>query len=625
MNAAAWIFVSILQEQVCLFETPVPRIIRDQCQTRSQGVALVRGAERWSYGELENAATQLAHYLRSRGAGPEQVVALALERSPEFVAAALGVMKAGAAYLPMDPAHPDERLRFMLRDAGVRLLITKGSVAHRFAGVEVELVLLDDDRDAIKAQPTELAEVELRPDSLAYVVYTSGSTGEPKGVEVTHRSLSNLVSWHARAFDLDESDRATFQAGVGFDAAVWEIWPHLAVGAAIHLPDESTRLSAEALRAWVVQNRITISFAPTALAEQLIALNWPPTTSLRFLLAGADTLHRYPRQNLPFTLVNNYGPTECTVVATSGIVQPRPDGCQALPSIGAPIDNVTVRILGDEWREVADNASGEIYIGGAGVARGYRNRPELTTERFVTLDGERMYRTGDLGRRLPNGEIAFLGRVDDQVKIRGYRIELGEVNSVLSEQAAVQASAVIAREDAPGEKRLVAYVVPAAGASRDEQRLREAIRRRLPDHMEPSAFVWMDALPLTPNGKIDRAALPAPNHGEGEFIAPRTLIEDQLTEIISDTLKVPRVSVHDDFFHLGAHSLLGAQIIARVRNVFGAELKLLDVFDAPTVAQLSLKIEEALTRQLVEMSDAEVNAALATFNDGLFRCQPESC
>ncbi len=601
--------MSSLQQQPSVFDTPIPGIITEQARARPDAPALVRGFEQWSYGDLEHTASQLAKHLRLRGAGPDMVIALALERSPEFVAAALAVMKCGAAYLPMGLTHPAERLRFMARDASVRLVVTKQDSAHRFAGADVDAILLDAERDVISAHSAEQPNVELRSDALAYVIYTSGSTGEPKGVEVTHGNLSNLVSWHARAFDLDESDRASFQAAIGFDAAVWEIWSHLAVGAAVHLPDEATRLSAEAFRDWLVKNRITISFVPTLLAEQLIALSWPQKTALRFLLTGADTLHRFPRPNLPFALVNNYGPTECTVVATSGVVPPTLQQSETLPSIGKPIDQVRIHILDQHGRAVADGAAGEIYIGGAGVARGYRNRAELTAERFIIRAGERMYRTGDLGRRLRNGQISFLGRGDDQVKIRGYRIELGEINSVLNQQPGVQTSAVIARED--GEKRLVAYVVPAAGAQRDEQRLRDAIRQRLPDYMEPSAFVWMDALPLTPNGKIDRAALPPPSTVDGEFAAPRTLIEDQLTGIITEFLKVPRVSVHDDFFHLGAHSLLGAQIIARVRNVFGAELKLLDVFDAPSVAQLSVKIEEVLTNQLAEMSDADVNAALA--------------
>jgi amino acid adenylation domain-containing protein len=549
------------------------------------------------------------------------LVGLCLDRSPQFVIAALAIMQCGAAYLPMDLAHPAERLRFIVKDAAVRLLVTQRNFADRFVDLDARIVALDEEKSAISQQPTQLPDLKQGIDSLAYVIYTSGSTGRPKGVEVTHRNLSNLVTWHVGAFDLDPSARATFQAGVGFDAAVWEIWPALAAGSALYLPDESTRVSAESLRDWLVDHQVTISFVPTAMAEQLIALPWPAGSALRFLLTGADTLHRYPPAGLPFSLINNYGPTECTVVATSGLIaadRPR-DG---LPSIGSPIDNVRIHILDEQLRKVPEGVPGEIYIGGDGVARGYRNRPDLTAERFIAnpfnSEEGRLYRTGDLGRTLANGEIAFLGRLDDQIKIRGYRIELNEINAVLNEHPSVQASVVIAREDVPGDKRLVAYMVPVAGSQRDEQSLRELIRQRLPDYMEPVAFVWMESLPLTPNGKVDRAALPRPSvescSRAGEFIAPRTPVEEALAGIIMEVLKLPRVSMDDDFFHLGAHSLLGAQVVARVRGVFGTELKLLDVFDAPTVAELSVRIEQALTLQLNAMTEAEVDAALAALN-----------
>jgi amino acid adenylation domain-containing protein len=603
------------------FEQLVPRMIAAQARLNPDGIALVVGSETLTYGELELRASRLANYLRSLGAGPEVLVGLCLERSPQFVIAALAIMQSGAAYLPMDLAHPAERLRFIVKDAAVRLLVTEGNCAERFAGLEARIVALDTEESAIGQQPTQAPEVKPGIDSLAYVIYTSGSTGRPKGVEITHRNLSNLVAWHVAAFDHDSSTRSTFLSGVGFDAAVWEIWPALTVGSALYLPDEETRLSAEALRDWLIEHQISISFVPTALAEQLIALPWPAEAALRFLLTGADTLHRYPAAGLPFALVNNYGPTECTVVATSiAIAADRPrDG---LPPIGFPIENFRIHILDEQLREVRKGLPGEIYIGGDGVARGYRNRPDLTAERFIldpfSSEGGRLYRTGDLGRALANGEIAFLGRIDDQIKIRGHRIELNEINALLNEHPSVQASVVIAREDVPGDKRLIAYTVPTAGAQQDEQGLRELIRRRLPDYMEPSAFVWMESLPLTPNGKIDRAALPRPSvengSRSGEFIAPRTPVEEALAGIITEVLKLPRVSVDDDFFHLGAHSLLGAQVIARVRGVFGTELKLLDVFDAPTVAELSVKIEQALTLQLNAMTEAEVDAALASLN-----------
>lgn len=572
--------------------------------------AIVSDAAELSYGELERRASRLAHYLQKRGTGAETLVAVCLQRSSEFVIAALAILKCGAAYLPLDPTNPGERLRFILNDAGAELLVTTTLFARQFSR-DIPVIAFDADNFEETPLPQPYPRAN---DQLAYVIYTSGSTGEPKGVEITQANLANLISWHLRAFDIDDATRATFQAGVGFDAAVWEIWPTLAAGATLYLPDEATKLSPEALRDWLVANRITISFVPTAIAEQLVALRWPGETALRFLLTGADTLHRYPARDLPFQLVNNYGPTECTVVATSGVVPAEQRTCE-LPSIGRAIDNVQVRILDPQKRDVAAGVTGEIYLGGAGVGRGYRNRAQLTAQHFVTLAGERFYRTGDLARARPNGEISFLGRIDEQVKIRGYRIELNEISAVLKAQPNVRAAVVSAREDTPGDKRLVAHVVPAAGAQPNERSLRDAIRQRLPDYMEPSAFVWLKSLPLTSNGKIDRAALPAPEFTRDEqFLAPQTEIEERLAAIIIDVLKLPRVSVHDDFFHLGAHSLLGAQIVARVRDAFGVELKLLDVFDAPTVAELSQKIEAALMARLNAMSDAEVQAALAAFS-----------
>jgi amino acid adenylation domain-containing protein len=602
--------------------TAVPSRVAAHVQTDPNSVALVSADETVTYGELERRSAQLANHLQSLGAGPEVLVGLALERSPEFVIAALAIMKSGAAYLPIDLAHPTERLHFIMKDADVRLLVTRAKFADRFQDSGVKTVVLDADSSGAEQQPIQPHQVDI--DSLAYVIYTSGSTGRPKGVEITHRNLAHLISWHLRAFEIDASARATFQAGVGFDAAVWETWPYLVAGAAVYFPDEPTRLSAEALRDWLISHKITISFVSTALAEQMISRPWPADSALRVLLTGADTLQRYPLPGLPFCFVNNYGPTECTVVTTSGVIgaQKTHDGP---PSIGAPIDRVRVHILDEQRREIPRGATGEIYIGGAGVARGYRNRPDLTAERFVADpfgdESSRLYRTGDLGRFLSNGEIAFLGRIDDQIKIRGYRIELNEINAVLNEHPSIQNSVVTVREDSAGDKRLVAYLVSRADSERDAQSVRELVRRRLPDYMEPTAFVWMESLPLTPNGKVDRAALPVPKEEEGArdgaFIAPRTEVEETLAGIIQEVLKVPRVSVDDDFFHLGAHSLLGAQIIARVRDAFGTELRLLDVFDGPTVAELSVKIEQALTAQLNAMTEAEVEAALAALDEPL--------
>ena len=593
-------------------------MIANQAAHHPGRIALASDSEQLTYGELDLRAKRLANYLRSLGAGPDILIAICLERSPQFVVAALAVMQSGAAYLPMDLTHPAERLRFIIKDAGVSLLITQSEYVNSFADLDLRIIGLDGEKEMIAQQPAESPEAKMEAEALAYVIYTSGSTGQPKGVEITQRNLSNLVAWHTRAFALDSSARGTFQASVAFDAAVWEIWALLTAGGTLYLPDDFTRISPAALRDWLIEHQITISFAPTAVAEELISLRWPNESPLQFLLTGGDTLHRYPPTGLPFSLINNYGPTECTVVATSGLVQAdRPH--TGLPPIGLPIDGVRLRILDEKLREVPNGVPGEIYIGGDCVGRGYRKRPDLTNQRFIAdpfgTKEDRLYRTGDLGRILPNGEIAFLGRLDDQVKIRGNRVELNEINAVLSEHPSVKASIVIVREDFPGDKRLVTYIVPATDRQPNEETLRRVIRHRLPDYMEPSAFVWLDSLPLTSNGKVDREALPLPSTQEGELVGPRTPVEEVLADIIMEVLKLDRVSVHDDFFHLGAHSLLGAQIVARVRERFGAELKLLDVFDAPTVAGLATRIEQTLTVQLNTMTEAEVNAAFATLNE----------
>jgi amino acid adenylation domain-containing protein len=581
------------------------------------------GSETLTYNRLQSEAARLANYLRALGTGPDNVIGLCMERSPRFVIAALGIMQSGAAYLPMESTYPAERLRFMARDAGVKLIVTRQDLVDRFAGLGIKTILLEEIQpETTTAQSAELIRQPQEPDPLAYLIYTSGSSGEPKGVEVTDRNLSNLIDWHIRRFGLTSSSRGTFQASVGFDAAVWEIWPVLVVGATLCLPDELTRKSPELLRDWLVEQQITISFVPTAIAEQLITLSWPQQTALRYLLTGGDRLQRYPPSGLPFSLINNYGPTECTVVATSGLVDPAHSG-NSWPTIGVPIDNVTLHVLDDQFRELNNGTPGEIYIGGEGVARGYRNRKHLTSQSFVpdpfSNNGQRLYRTGDLGRVLPNGEIVFLGRIDNQVKVRGYRIELDEISTILNGSSLVRASAVIAQDDPHGDKRLVAYIVPN-DAECPEQALRRVIRQSLPDFMEPAVFVRLESLPLTANGKVDRAALPIPSVARSaddrEFVPPHTPVETALCRIIEDVLKVSRVSVDDDFFRLGAHSLLGAQIVARVKSAFGAELKLLDVFDAPTVAQLSQRIEKAITRQLNAMSEAEVDAVLAGLKSG---------
>jgi acyl-CoA synthetase (AMP-forming)/AMP-acid ligase II/acyl carrier protein len=391
---------------------------------------------------------------------------------------------------------------------------------------------------------------------------------------------------------------------LGLDAAVWEIWPYLTAGASVHVPKDGVRNDAQALREWLLEQKITIGFAATAMAESLLALDWSSDTALRILLTGADCLHLRPSASVPFTLVNNYGPTEYTVVATSGTVEPK--GTTKLPSIGRPIENTTVYILDEAMRELPQGEAGELYLEGPGLARGYRNRPDLTAQRFVPNPfgggGSRLYRTGDLASVLPNGEIEFLGRVDEQVKVRGFRVELNEIAAALNSCVGVRASTVIAREEHDGDKRLVAYVVPTALSSLTAPELRNQLSKVLPDYMIPSAFVQVEEIPITMNGKVDGQALPEPDSAnllaEELYIAPRSMVEERLAALIVPLLRVDRVGVNDNFFLLGGHSLLGTQLITRVSDSFGVNLPLLSLFDHPTLGGMSAEIERLILAKI---------------------------
>jgi amino acid adenylation domain-containing protein len=594
----------------------VSELVAGQAAATPSAVALIARGELITYGDLDKRANQLANYLITLGVGRETIVGLCLVRSPESVMCALAVLKAGGAYLPLDPAYPSERLLFMLNDARPRVLITRTELAEKFSAGPWEVVSVDRDRE-IENYSTDSPAIQVTPDQLAYVIYTSGSSSRPKGVEITHQSLLNLVSWHRREFEVTRQDRASHLASVGFDAAVWEVWPYLTAGASLHLPEEITRISPELLRDWLVANQITISFLPTALAERVMTLPWPTNTALRILLTGADTLHRYPTGNLPFDLVNNYGPTECTVVATSGRVQ---TGAGGLPTIGRAIDNTQVYILDEDLQRVPTGATGELCVGGVGVARGYLNRPELTAEKFISdlfsaEPSARLYRTGDRARYLDDGEIAYLGRIDEQIKILGHRIEPNEIEAMLDRHPAIASSVVVARGAACDEKRLAAYVVMSNGTTPAAADLRGFLQNELPDYMVPSVFVKLPALPLTANGKVDRVALPEPDAEntlrDEAFIRPRTPIEQRLATTLCTLLNLNEVSVNDNFFLLGGHSLLGTQLIVKIRSTFGVDLALRTLFDAPTIAELSAEIEQQIIAKVESMSEAEAQALLA--------------
>jgi amino acid adenylation domain-containing protein len=591
----------------------VPELVAAQARARPSALAVAAEAKSLTYGELDSWANHLASRLHSLGVGRDVLVGLCLPRSLEMVVAALGILKAGGAYVPMDPAYPADRLAFMLDDAQAPVLITSADLAQQLPAADRELVYVDP--QDLAGSHTDSPSIEVASTDLAYVIYTSGSTGKPKGVEITHGGLANLVAWHNQAFSVTAADRASHVAGLGFDAAVWELWPYLAAGASVHLADEDTRNAAELLWDWLLAKRITIGFVPTPLAERLLALDhtWPRHTDLRILLTGGDMLHHYPPAELPCLLVNNYGPTECTVVATSGRVES--DGSPNVPPpIGSAIANAVIHLLDEHLQPVPPGEPGEIYIGGAGLARGYHNRADLTAERFIpdpfrTEPESRLYRTGDMGRLLPDGQIAFLGRIDDQIKIRGYRIEPGEISSVLERHPDVRTSLVVAREGQGGDKRLVAYVVLDPLAETTHSGLRDFLREFLPEYMLPAAFVRLDALPVTSHGKIDRAALPAPDAAntlqDEVSTGPRSDIEQRVAEIVGELLDLDEIGLDDNFFLLGGHSLLGAQLIARLRDTFGVEIELRSLFEAPTVAALSAELERLAEPDAASEATAE--------------------
>jgi amino acid adenylation domain-containing protein len=591
-------------------ELLITELVKAWAERMPNGLALASDAQSLTYRELEVRANQLAHHLCKLGVGPEITVGLCLGRSPLMVVAALAILKAGGAYIPLDPDYPAERLRFMLDDAQAAVLIARQEIAERIGGGRWKTLDIEKRAIQISDYPETAPEVGLSGNNLAYVIYTSGSTGRPKGVQITHQSLLNLIRWHQRAFAVSPADRASQVASVGFDAAVWEVWPNLAAGSSVHFPDEAVRVAPEPLRDWLVSEGITVSFVPTPLAEALIALEWPSETALRLLLTGGDALHFYPPADLPFQLINNYGPTECTVVATSTVVVAggHRDGA---PPIGKPIDDLQIYILDEHLQPVPNGEIGELHIAGRGVGRGYVNRPDLNAQKFIAnpfsqTPEEKMYKTGDLARYLPDGQIAFVGRIDEQIKVRGYRIEPEEIATLLNRCYGVEASVVVARGE-NGDTRLIAYAVPTPGVKLDHDSLQAYLKKYLPDYMIPAAFVRIEKLPLGANGKIDRAMLPAPtpeNTSEDKIlVGPSTPVETRVVAILAELLGIKKVSVHDNFFFLGGHSLLGTQLIARARDSFGIELPLRTVFDSPTASQLSAEIERLLRQPHTSAAD----------------------
>lgn len=543
-----------------------------------------------TYGELGARAGVLAARLAGLGCGAEDLVAVCVDRSAGLVVAEYGILRCGAAYVPLDPAWPPDRRAAVLAGSPVRAIVVDEDSAAGLDGGDVPVVSLAELMSSpVPSEPAPPAPVGAR--QLAYVVFTSGSTGPPKGVAVEHGGLANLVRWHLRRYRLAPRDRCTLIASPGFDASAWEIWTALAAGATLYVPDAVTRAEPAALARWLGEQAVDVTFLPTALAEAVLAERVPER--LRYLLTGGDALTRLPPGTPRGMVVNHYGPTENTVVATAAAVDP---GAGALrPPIGTPIDNVSVHVLDRAGAPVGIGIPGELYLGGAAVARGYVGDPAGTAERFVPdpfgdTPGGRLYRTGDLVRWLPDGALDFLGRADGQVKIRGHRVEPGEVEAAVRAHPAVREAAVVARGTGPVRRDLVAAVVLAAGADVSYDELRAHARARLPGYMVPAAFVVLDRLPVTASGKVDRTAVP---WRDGRTLVrrdtlrpPRTRTEVELAELWRDLLGVAEVDRRDSFFDLGGHSFLALRLQRSLVDRFG-DVSVADVFAHPTLAELA--------------------------------------
>ncbi|TRU33563.1 MAG: amino acid adenylation domain-containing protein [Microcystis aeruginosa Ma_MB_F_20061100_S20] len=579
----------------------IHQLFEEQVKRTPDAVAVVCSQQQLTYNELNCRANQLAHYLRKLGLKADTLVGISLERSLEMIVGLLAILKAGGAYVPLDPDYPSERLQFAIADAQLSFLLTQEGLINKLPEHQARLILLDRFTEEINQNSQDNLTGVVTANNLANLIYTSGSTGKPKGVMVEHRGLFNLAQAQIKTFNVQSNSRLLQFASLNFDASIWEIIMAMGAGATLYLDSKDALMPGLPLMGILKDYGIThITLPPSALA----ALPLEEIPELQTIIvageACSEELSKQWARGRNF--FNAYGPTETSVCAT---VEKWTDETVKV-TIGRPIANTQVYILDSHLQPVPIGVVGELHIGGLGLARGYLNRPELTQEKFIPNPFEKdevipptplnkggnepskLYKTGDLARYLPDGNIEYVGRIDNQVKLRGFRIELGEIEALLNQNQAVQSSCVIVREDNPGDKRLVAYVVPQPEINLTINEIRQFLRAKLPDYMVPTAFILLDAFPLTPNGKIDRRALPVPDlQGKGEYIAPRNPIEEKMAQIWAEVLKLERVSIENNFFELGGHSLLATQVISRLQETFEIVLPLRYLFESPTIAQLS--------------------------------------
>jgi myxalamid-type nonribosomal peptide synthetase MxaA len=596
---------------------PLHGLIERQVAQTPHAVAVISEDERLTYAQLNARANRLAHELRARGAGPDVVVGVCLQRSAELVVALLAVLKAGGSYLPLDPTYPDDRLAFMIADARAAMVIgeRQSPVGARIAGTTP---YLDQAEIAASMQhrPVSNPDLPLDLDHAAYVIYTSGSTGNPKGVVSTHRGIANRLLWMQAAYTLDESDRVVQKTPFTFDVSVWEFFWPLMTGAALVVARPDGHKDPRYLADLIVEHAVTTAhFVPSMLELFLEEPASVRCRGLKRIICSGEALGRELqarcRAQLPAALHNLYGPTEASVDVTFWACEQT--GRRHVVPIGHPIANTRMYIVDDRFEPTPIGVPGELLIAGVGLARGYLHRPDTTAERFVPDPfgweaGGRLYRTGDVARFGADGAIEFIGRRDHQVKLRGFRIELGEIEAALQRCDGVQRAVVVLREGPADVPALVAYVVPALGNGAETERLREGLRRTLPEYMIPTAFVVLDELPLTTSGKLDRGRLPAPTvQGSKAPVAPQDEVEAQLVAIWCDVLGCTTIGVNDHFFELGGHSMLAVRMLASVRDSFGVSVPLRVVFEEPTIAALAAAVRQLRAGELVSPSASSLN------------------
>jgi amino acid adenylation domain-containing protein len=580
---------AIYPEEQCLHH-----LFQAQAARAPDDVALIYEGQSLTYAQLNARANQLAHYLQSLGVGPEVLVGILMTRSIEMVVSLLAVLKAGGAYVPLDPEYPLERLAFMLEDSQARILLTQERLAVKLSGDKIETVFVDTNWERIASESAEDPRSEATGRNVAYLIYTSGSTGRPKAVVIEHRSPVSLLYWARKAFTSDALTGVLASTSICFDLSIFELFVPLSWGGTVILAQNALQLPH-----LPAAHQVTlINTVPSAMVELERLDGVPP--SVRVVNLAGEALHGtlvrqiYARETIK-EVYNLYGPSETTTYSTytmleRGVVE---------PTIGRPVANTQIYILDAYLQPVPIGVPGEVYIGGAGLARGYLRRAEITAERFMPdqfggQPGARMYKTGDQARYLPDGRLEYLGRLDHQVKVRGYRIELGEIEAALLRQPAIRQAVVVARQESETEQRLVAYVVAEQETEFKVSEARQALRKQLPEYMVPQVVVILEEMPLTANGKVDRRRLPAPEQARPElekaYVAPGNEVEQQIAAIWQEVLHVERVGIHDNFFDLGGHSLLATQVVSRIRDALRTELPLRNIFETPTIAGLSLSI-----------------------------------